>query len=282
MSFRTLGKEPRLPQSVVMFVRRLRAPWRGPARSTLRFALAILAIAPLAVVWYNPFSIFYAAAFLVLVWLVACYRQWAGWQHMGSFLAGALTLLIFWGSVFVVWLFLENDVYRVLLLAVLAMTSWWYLGEWQRVRVALFAGEAGAGAAPTLAVGFLASFCLTASAESFLVYLSTHVWVLLFTFFLPILVLLLTFVYTSGWSLVRHAPYWLTGSLVLVQVFLLGLWWPTSSYVIGFTMAVAFAAVALSLRQEAQGFINRRSFLRELAVLVVAWMVVLVGARWFS
>jgi hypothetical protein len=163
----------------------------------------------------------------------------------------------------------------------LAFFSWWYLREWQRLRLTMFLGEAGAGSTPTLVLGFLDCFVLAAAAESFLVFLNTPVWLLTIAFALPMLVLLICFIYASGWSLVKKASYWLAGSAVIMQVFLLAIWWPTSFYVVGFVVATTFAVVALVLRQEAQGFISRRSFIRELSLVLGALLIVLLTARWY-
>jgi len=67
----------------------------------------------------------------------------------------------------------------------------------------------------------------------------------------------------------------------MLQMFVLVTWWPTSFYVVGFTLAALFALLALVLRQEAQGFVNRRFFSRELSLALAALFLVLLSARWF-
>lgn len=236
---------------------------------------------PLGLTWYNPFWLRYAVGLFVLLFVITAWQQWAGWSRLGSWLTAAVVLAIFWGSMSLIWLFLESSWSRVLLLAVTVFFTWWYLREWHRLRLTLFLGEAGAGATPTLVVGFLSTFALSAAAESFLVFLNLPWWLLELCFYLPVVVLVICFAYASGWSLARRWHYWFTGILVLLQVFVLATWWPTSFYVVGFTMAAAFALVALVLRQEAQGFISRRSFSRELSLVLVAFVLVLFTARWF-
>ena len=67
----------------------------------------------------------------------------------------------------------------------------------------------------------------------------------------------------------------------MLQVFLLVTWWPTSFYVVGFVLAATFALIALVLRQEAQGFVSRRSFSRELSLVIGALLLVILTARWY-
>jgi hypothetical protein len=198
-----------------------------------------------------------------------------------SWLSGSIVLLCYWVSTFLLWLFLEDFWYRVVILALTVFFTWWYLREWHRLRLTLFLGEAGAGSTPTLVLGFISYFALGSSAESFLVFLNTPLWQLILAFYLPMAALIICLVYNSGWSLVKDWSYWFSGLIIILQIFILVLWWPTSFYVVGFTMAAVFAALALVLRQEAQGFINRRFYSRELSLVLAALLLVLLTARWF-
>lgn len=253
----------------------------GRGRGLGRILVAVAALIPLGLTWYQPWWLPYAVALAVALWLIVFWMQWSGWSRLGSWFVAGVVLACYWGSTFLLWLFLENVWFRIILLSVTAFFTWWYLREWQRLRLTLFLGEAGAGATPTLVLGFLSSFALGSAAENFLVFLNTPLWQLLLAFYLPAAALIICLTYASGWSLVKQWPYWFTGVMVLLQVFVLVTWWPTSFYVVGFTLAASFATIALVLRQEAQGFISRRSFSRELAVVLGALALVLLSARWY-
>jgi hypothetical protein len=195
-------------------------------------------------------------------------------------LAGAVSIALFWSSGFVYWLFLENPRYRVLWLLLLALFSWWYLTEWQRLRQKLFVGEPLVPSAPNLSLGFLTALALGASAEGFLVYLDTPLPWLWATFFVPLVLSFLALSQLSGWSPLSRPVYPLTAAVILAQIFAVVTWWPTSFYVAGFTLGVVYLVVAAVVRQEAQGFVNRRSLSRELGVLLGCLGLVLLLARW--
>ncbi len=259
--------------------------WRAPRRGQwfsrwFIKALAGLVLVPSLALWYEPFLLPYAAG--VLVWLmgIAVWWQWLGTRHFGAWLAGATTLTLFWASSFVFWLFLENPSYRVLWLVLLALCSWWYLTEWHRLRQRLFVGEPLVASAPNLTLGFLIAFTLGVSAESFLVYLDASVFSLFLVFYLPLVASFIALAKLSGWSPLQAPVYPITAAVLLAQVFALVTWWPTSFYVAGFTLAVTYLVVALVVRQESQGFLNRRSFWRELGVLLGSLALVLLSARW--
>lgn len=251
------------------------------SRRLFRLSLGVASAVPLALTWYNSFWLRYAVALYILLLATVLWRQWAGLARLGSWFVGSVVLTGYWSSTFLMWLFFESTWSRSLLLILTTFFTWWYLREWHRLRQTLFLGEAGAGGTPTLVLGFLSCFAFGSAAESFLVFLDMSIWWLLVYFYLPIAALVLCLVYASGWSLVKRWPYWFTGCALLLQVFLLVTWWPTSFYVVGFSLAAAFALIALVVRQEAQGFISRRSFSRELSLVGAVLVLVLITARWF-
>jgi len=254
----------------------------GTGRWLWRLIITSLSSLPFLGTWYNPFWLHFSAIFIILLLLAVWWHQWEGWSRLASWLAGGVVLLFFWGSLFLVWLFSENTEYeyRTALLLLLLFFSWWYLREWQRLRLTLFLGETGAGAVPTLVLGFISSLAFGIAAENFLVFLNTPLWLITLAFYLPVAILVVCFTYTSGWSLLKKWTYWFTGLAVTWQAFLLATWWPTSFYVVGFVVAAVFALTALVLRQEAQGFISRRSFSRELSLVLGALLIVILTARW--
>ena len=253
----------------------------GRSRWWWRWLVAGAILIPLGLDWYNPFLLRYAILIEAVIFIVVLWLQWSGWGRLLSWLAASLVLLCYWASTFFLWLFLENFWYRLVILGLTAFFTWWYLREWQRLRLTLFLGEAGAGSTPTLVLGFISCFAFGSSAQSFLVFLSTPLWQLILAFYLPIAALIICFVYASGWSLIKHWPYWFSGLIIMLQMFVLVTWWPTSFYVVGFTLVALFALLALVLRQEAQGFVNRRFFSRELSLALAALFLVLLSARWF-
>lgn len=253
----------------------------GGARWLWRWLLALFSIVPLVITWYNPFLLRYAVIGTIFLWLLVMWQQWSGWDKFVSWLVAGLVLLIYWASILLMWLFLENYWYRVAMIVLNAFFSWWYLREWQRLRLKFFLGEAGAGSTPTLVLSFISCFALGSSAESLLVYLNTPLWQLLLAFYVPMAALLICFVYSSGWSPLRKWAYWFSSLIILLQVFILATWWPTSFYVVGFTLAVTFVLAALIMRQESQGFISRRSFVRELSLVMAVLLLVLISARWY-
>lgn len=259
--------------------------WRAPRRGEwfsrwLVASLSVAVLLPPIMLWFEPLLLPYAAGLLAFAVGIGIWWQWLGREHLAAWISGALTVSMFWASSFVFWLFLENPLYRVVWLLLLGLFSWWYLTEWRRSRQKLFIGEPLVPSAPTLALGFLTAFTLGVSAESFLVYLNVSLGWLWLLFYTPLVVSFVTLTQLSGWSLVKHAAYPLTAAVLLAQVFAVVTWWPTSFYVAGFTLALSYLVVALVVRQEAQGFINRRSFSRELGLLLGCLAVVLLLARW--
>ncbi len=259
--------------------------WRAPRRGEwfsrwLIRALALAVLLPLVATWYEPLLLPYAIGVLFFTIGLAVWWQWLGLEHVGAWLAGAATLALFWSSSFAFWLFLENPRYRVVWLLVLAVFSWWYLTEWQRLRQKLFIGEPLVASSPNLALGFLTTLSLGVSAEGFLVYLNTPLpwlWLLCYG---PLVVSFLGLCQLSGWSPFSRPLYPLTAAVVLAEVFAVVTWWPTSLYVTGFTLGATYLVVAVVVRQEAQGFVNRRSLGRELGVLLGSLVLVLLLARW--
>ncbi len=252
----------------------------GGSRWWWRWLIALAITVPLFLTWRNPFQITYAVGFMAVLWILVMWLQWTDWGKIGSWFSAGLVFLIFWGSSFLMWLFLEDYWYRWLTILVITFFTWWYMREWQRLRLTMFLGESGAGSGPTLLLGVISFFALGVSAQSFLVYLSIPFWVLLLAFYLPMVVLVISFVHASGCSL-KKWPIWFTAVMVILQIFIMVTWWPTSFYVIGFTLACAFAVCALIMRQEMQGFISRRSLSRELSLIIGSLILVLLTARWY-
>lgn len=272
-------------KNIVKFLGKRTANWKlfksGHGRWYWHGLITAAIISSLLLDWYNPFLLSYAVLIGAVFFILVLWLQWSGWSRLFSWLAGGWVLLCYWTGTFLFWLFLENFWHRLAILVLTAFFTWWYLREWHRVRLTLFLGEAGAGLTPTLVLGFLSCFTFGSSAYSFLVFLNTPVWQLIIGFYLPIAVLIICLVYTSGWSLIKNWSYWFSGLIIMLQVFSLVIWWPTSFYVVGFTIAAAFGILALVFRQESQGFINRRFLSRELTLVLAALIIVLLTARWY-
>ena len=245
------------------------------------FSLALVGVVPLVVVWFQPFALAAALVLLFVVWAAAVAWNWVGVAGIREWGSSALLLGLSWFGTFAYWLFLENTFFRLAYLVVVGAVTWWYLDEWHLRRYGHDRREAGAGPTPTLAHGYLAAYAFGSAADSFLVYLDTSLWLLLLTCYLPTVVIYLLAVRAYGVVGAKRTSLTLLGAVVLFQVFVIATWWPTSFAVIGFTYATVFLALVLVARQEQQGYLNRRSFSRELAVLGTAQVFVLALARWF-
>ncbi|GEM_PF-1830913 len=280
MSFQTwLNRDQLLPRLAFAF-RRFR---RGSASSTRWWPVlvALAAALPYLTTWLDPQRIWLALIFMAALAVLVAWLQWVGREHIGSWLASYGVLVISWGGWFFLWLFIEQSWHRLLVVVAVAGLSWWYLDEWRRRQQLIGLGADTLQGTPALVLGFVATFGLGVGAESLLVFLNTPLWKLAATTYLPMALCFAATMVLSGWSLVRHAQSLLLAVVVLGQVFVLATWWPTSAYVVGFTMAVTYLALALTLRQEAQGFISRRSFARELSALSLLTALVLGSARWY-
>jgi hypothetical protein len=267
------------------FRRKLSLIWRAPRRGEwfsrwLIRALSLGILLPSIAAWFEPLLIPYALSVLIFAVGITLWWQWLGREHLMTWLAGAVTLSLFWCSSFSLWIFLENPRYRVLWLVLLALFSWWYLTEWQRLRQKLFIGEPLAASSPNLALGFLTALAFGVSAEGFLVYLNTPLLWLWLLCYVPLVLSFLGLCQLSGWSPWRKLAYPFTAAVVLAEVFAITTWWPSSLYVTGFTLGVTYLVLAVLVRQEAQGFVNRRSLVRELGALLGCLVFALLLARW--
>lgn len=281
MSFRTWLRRDRLLPRLALALRRLQrsrslAAWRG-----WPYVVAGASLVPYLAVWYDP-TLFQRAVvgFGGLV-AAAAALMWLGAPRVGSWLAGVTTLAALWASQTFIWLFLESTGYRLVCLALVAATTFVLLAEWQRRQRALAAGSDLTNSTPVLAAGFLAAFGFGVGAESLLVFLETPLWQLALATYLPTVLCFVALAAVSGWSLARYWRHLTAAAVILGETFILVTWWPSSAYVAGFTMATAYLALTLVLRQEVQGFFSRRSFSRELAALAGLLVLVLVTARWF-
>lgn len=279
MTIRTLFNRKNIWRNVYLLLRH--APRRGEWFSNFFMrAVSVVVLIPFIIMWWQPFTLPFAVAILVLLMGVTVWWQWLGREHFFLWLAAGTTLILYWGSSFLFWIFLESVLYRLLWLIILLLFSWWYLSEWHKMRHKLFVGEQLLVIGPTLALNFLIVFCLGVSAESLLVFLDYPLWLLLLAFYLPIVISFIALAKINNWSPLVQWRYWLTAAILLSQIFILLMWWPTSFYVIGFVLATSYLAIVLVLRQESQGFLNIRSFGRELAIIILTLIVVLIFARW--
>jgi len=240
-----------------------------------------LAVADMLIDWWQPVLLPLTAIGLVVLLLLLIWLFSFKVDYLGNWLVGSLTLFLFWLSSFGLWLFWDSTWSRLIFLAIFVILSWWYLSEWQRHAQKFFTLAKAAGSTPTMVVGAFTIFCLTATAQSFLVYLATSFWDLLFWFFLPTILLFVGLMHVNNWSLLKQWPYALAWLVLGLQFFILLTWLPFNAYSAGFCLAMLYVVLGLSLRQEALGFINRRHYFQELAAVLVAVAVVLSTAVWF-
>ena len=243
-------------------------------------ALALGSIMPLLLTWYDPRLLPSAVMLLTLMVAASWWSLWPGLHVWRSFLAWGVSFGVFLVSWLALWMFLENPWYRVVFMIVVGVTTWWYLNEWSRAKLTLQGEYLGASTA-ALMLGFLSAFALGSTAESLLVYLALPIPMIFMYCYQPLILAFGACAHVSGWRLVHLWQYWLVGALALFQVMLVALWWPTSFYVVGYTLAAAFTVVILVLRHDAQGFFNRVSLWRELSTLGAISFIVFLGARWF-
>jgi len=243
--------------------------------------LTALWLVPFCLVWWQPFLLTYAALVLAVTAAITAWRTWERGVALLAWLASLFMLALYWGSSFLLWLFLETTSVRLLLLSICAIVGWWYLVDWHRYRRLGDEAERGSGQLSTVAAGFMSALALGSAAQGLIVFLDTALWTLLWGCYLPLVLSFISLVYINGWSVRRAWAYYLTAAAVLLQVFILVTWWPTTIFTVGFVLAVTYAMLGLSLRQEAQGFINRRSFGKELLLLAVALVIVLLTASWY-
>ncbi|MBU1038710.1 hypothetical protein KKC17_00505 [Patescibacteria group bacterium] len=241
----------------------------------------ILAVLDLLVTWWQPIflpltAVVWSILLLLLVWFF-----WFKIDYLTAWLAGSLFLFLFWSGSFNLWLFFNYTWQRIIFLFIFMALSWWYLSEWQRHAQKFFALARAAGPMPTMVVGAVTVFILGASANNFLVYLDVSFWKLLAVFFSPLPFLFWGLMQVNNWSLAKHWPYGLAALFIQLQAFVLVMWLPLDSYVSGFCLAVIYIILALSLNQEAQGFINKRQYIQEIIILLIVLFLVLLTAAWF-
>lgn len=280
MSFSTWLRRDRLLPRLSLGVRMFH---RGSAAATRWWPplAAVLVVGVYIWVWVRPQSLDSAVVALVCITGIVAALSWVGSERIGYWAAYVVAQAAAWSGWVFLWLFLENLWFRLAALAILAVGSYWYFDSWSKRQQVISLGGEPLFSTPALVMGFLASFGFGVGAESMLVFLNTPLPKLLLVAYLPILGCFAALMVLSGWSLWHHLRALLATAFVLLQVFALVTWWPTSAYVAGFVISVTFLAMAAVLRQEAQGFVNRRGFSRELAVLAVLVIAVLATSRWF-
>ncbi|MFA4819093.1 MAG: hypothetical protein WC621_04585 [Patescibacteria group bacterium] len=241
--------------------------------------LALL-LMPFILVWVQPFVWFYSSLALVVVNIIIWWWHWTGFNKLRSWLVGGITFMLWSWSLFSWWFFLEDVIIRLFFLVFVAVISFWYLWEWHQSAKKVLTTVIGAGPNPTLIVGLLTVMGLTASAQYLLILFGWQLWLLTLLFFLPQIWFYSAWLQSSGWSLVKHWRPGLFGVVLLWQVFVLVLWWPSGPALAGLISALVYLLVILSVRQEAQGFINYRLFRREIALIFLIGLLALFTARW--
>ncbi len=230
--------------------------------------------------WINPFWLWYAVFALFIVLAITAWQYFISKTVIGFWLATYWVLISFWVSTFLLWLFLENIGYRLLFLIIITLLSWWYLAWWRGLKTLIYLNNPLGNLAPPTILSYVAVFSLGTTAHSFLVFLNTPWWVLTLAFYLPMALLLVAILQINYGSWLKKWRSILIAAVLLGQIFFILLWWPTSFYVVGFTLSIVFALILLGLRQEGQGFINTRQVRKELVILLVALALVLLTARW--
>ena len=230
--------------------------------------------------WINPFWLWYSVYALIMVLAITAWQYFISKTAMGFWLATYGVLFIFWSSTFLLWLFLENLGYRLLFLIIITLLSWWYLTWWRGLKTLFYLNNPLGNLAPPTILSYIAVFCLGTAAHSFLVFLNTPWWVLGLAFYLPMALLTPAILQINYSQIIKFWRALLIANVILGQIFLVLLWWPTSFYVVGFTLAAVFALILLALRQEGQGFVNTRQVRKELLILLAALALVLLSARW--
>lgn len=182
-------------------------------------AAAVAALAPPLLVWWSPPLLPYAVALLVLISGATLWWQWPGLSHWAVWAGAGATLVLYWASQLLGWLFLEGTFYRVIFLALLMVVTWWYLDEWHHVRQKLIVGEPVVSSAPTLVVGFLTAMALGTAAESFVVYLDVSLVWLLLGLYLPLVLSFMALAQACGWRPLRLWRQLVTAVVVLAEGF---------------------------------------------------------------
>ncbi len=240
-----------------------------------------LGVIDLLIVWWQPIWLPLAALVWFILLLLLIWLFWFELDYLATWLSSSLVLWLFWSASFNIWLFFNYTWQRLFFLIIFIVLSWWYLSEWQRHAQKFFAAARSAGPIPALVITSVTVFMLGASAQSFVVYLDAPFWTLAAIFFTPLPFLFLALMYINGYPLFKHLPYLLASLFLLFQSFVLIMWLPFNSYTAGFVLTAFYMALALSLRQEVQGFINRRQYLQEIIILAVGLLLVLLTAAWF-
>ncbi|MFZ5391309.1 MAG: hypothetical protein ACOZAJ_03490 [Patescibacteria group bacterium] len=241
----------------------------------------VLAVLDLVVVWWQPVWLPLAALVWFILLLLLIWLFWFELDYLLTWLVSSLVLFLFWSASFNIWLFFNYTWQRLIFLLVFVVLTWWYLSEWQRHAQKFFSAARAAGPIPTLVVTAATVFMLGASAQSFLVYLDAPFWKLLAVFFTPLPFLFWALVHVNEYPAAKQLPYLLAGLFLQLQAFILIMWLPFNAYTAGFCLAVVYVMLALSLRQEVQGFINKRQYLQEIIILVVGLSLVLLTTAWF-
>ncbi len=239
-----------------------------------------LTFLPFILVWWQPFIWSYALVSLIVVNALVWWWYRSGSHNLPSWLISGSTFTIWQLSFFCWWFFLEGLPWRVIFLTLLAVICFWYLWEWQRIAKKLTASEVGAGAGPTLVVSFMAILALVSSAQFLLILFDWPVWLLLLVFFIPQVWLYAAWLQSNGWSLLAKWRIWLFGTVILLEIFSLVLWWPSGPAVAGFVSALTYLAITATVRQETQGFVNVRTFRQEIVLVLLLLVLVLLSARW--
>lgn len=277
MSFRDLINKEKFGQAYLPGILKF-----APSRLTGSFIVAVIFLveAGFMLVWWKPSLIFYGAGEVFLITVLVVWWQWAGSKYMAAWASTSIILVLFWFSMFILWLFIETIPYRILIMLTVAYFSWWYINEWKYARQRLLFDSQHVSSVANMVLGFITVFSLVAAAEGLLVFADIPLWPLLTIFYLAMVISVLALIKANGWSLVERWRYLATAAVILFEALLVVMWWPTSFYVIGFTVAIVYLIIALSLRQEAQGFLNRRVYSIELISLGLVLGLALLTARW--
>ena len=107
MSFKDWVRQDNLFSKLFLLWARL---WRRVSSIDKWFSgvSAIAAVVPLALVWVDPQWWRVSVVVMLLLLTVLAWWYWSGLEQLGGWVSWLVSLVIFWGASFMLWLVLDN------------------------------------------------------------------------------------------------------------------------------------------------------------------------------
>ncbi len=244
------------------------------------YLIGIFSALPIIIVWRWPWTISYAIVYLLLLALIFVWLMWEP-RKLGRALWPWILLVLFWLNALFFFLFLEQNLFRLLLVVIVAVVSWWYVFSWLKDYWQIIGISRGPSLPLALGLAWIIFFLITVNSATWLVFLGFSWWLLFFIYLATTALVLLSVGWLAGWNLLRHRSYFLVALVIIIQSYVIFSWWPTSFYLVGWLQATIFLVIFLFVRYDTGVAVTKRTLVHYLILISALSLILIITSRWF-